>query len=80
MEHQKPTVGRVVHYHHTKDGTTVTTLAAIVVKVFSDTCVNLQVLNDGYTDDLGGNVALRTSVTQAGEYGAPYGWSWPPRA
>jgi hypothetical protein len=76
---QKPSVGRIVHFHHAaSDGSGAVTLAAIVVKVFTDDCVNLQVLNDGYTqlDTQGSGVVLRTSVARGD---GPYQWSWPPR-
>lgn len=65
MEQQKPSVGRVVHL---KDGDV--SLAAIVTKVWSDTCVNLAFFTEG------GSCSPRTSVL----YGeGPGEWSWPPR-
>lgn len=62
----KPTIGRIVHFQ-TLDGQT---LPAIVTRVFSDTCVNLEVF--------GVNTESRfpTSVCMGGESGE---WSWPPR-
>ena len=46
-KHQmKPTVGRIVHYQ-TEDGNT---LPAMIVKVHSDTCVNLQAFSKTATE------------------------------
>ncbi len=42
MESIKPTIGRILHYNVENDGK-VETAAAIITKVFNDTCVNLQV-------------------------------------
>ena len=60
----KPTIGRIVHF--TEDGQP---LPAIITKVHSDTCVNLQVFYD--SNRIG---AWRSSVTQGtGERS----WAWP---
>lgn len=62
---QKPSVGRVVHY---KQGET--TLAAIITKVWNDTCVNIAFFTEG------GSCSPMTSVVQGTDAGQ---WSWPPR-
>jgi hypothetical protein len=61
-----------------KDGTV---LPAIIVQVWSDTCVNLRVICDGPKD------AWKTSVTLFGsagvavdEYEKAGSWEWPPRS
>ncbi len=70
-----PSVGRVVHYHvgefdseelrhnHAED------LPAVIVRVWTDTCVNLKVLTDGPID------VWKTSIVLGD---APGQWSWPP--
>ncbi len=60
------TVGRIVHYHEDADNVS----PAIVVKVWSETLVNLQV----FTDDGAGSTTHRTSVAEGSEPGC---WSWP---
>lgn len=81
---QKPSLGRVVHYHFAgRDGATVTR-PAIVVHVWDDATVNLQVFFDGANDAIGpGDLGWRTSV----RFGAPPtdgtgilspSWTWPP--
>jgi len=73
----KPTVGRIVLYRvgaadHADlryNGNQV--LPAIVVRVFTDTCISLKIFTDGPTD------VWKTSVVQGdGEYQ----WQWPQRA
>jgi hypothetical protein len=77
MEKQKPTVGRIVHYfpgtgdvQMDEAGRRATAQAAIVVRVFSDECVNLHVFTD-----VGSTV--QTSVLQG--VGSNR-WDWPPRS
>lgn len=72
----KPSIGRIVHYHpgpNDPEGVQSNhspALPAVIVRVFSDTCVNLRILCDGP------DVAWKTSVCQGdGEYQ----WSWPER-
>jgi hypothetical protein len=85
----KPTVGRIVSYHladHDSDaiksnfskdaegnwyGNPV--LPAVIVRVWSDTCVNLKVLTDGPVD------GWKTSVNIADENNKEGFWSWPVR-
>ena len=74
----KPTLGRIVIYHTTKQDREEMRLhpecniqehlPAIIVAVWSDTCVNLKVIYDGNIN------VWKTSVTLGdGEYN----WSWP---
>lgn len=63
----KPSVGRVVHYY---DEVGIGPHAATIAHVWSDTCVNLGVL------DSNGEPYSRTSVN-LGE--GRNTWSWPPR-
>ena len=73
MNEQKPSVGRVVHYvprdadppHNNAE-----VLPAIITRVWSDTCVNLRVLNDEIYDFW---------VTSATQGAGPREWTWPPR-
>ena len=64
---QKPSVGRIVHFRQGD-----VTLAAIVTKVWSDTCVNLAYFTEG------GSCSGRTSVI-FGTGIEDCSWSWPPR-
>ena len=87
-----PTVGRIVHYALDLGGARpADTRPAIIVRVWSDTCVQLQVFTDGANDHLradGGpaaadepaaNVVWRSSVAYDPD-GKPGTWRWPPRA
>ncbi len=75
-----PTVGRIVHYNVREGESGIINfngvrggdvLPAIVVRVWTPTCVNLRIVCDGVHD------AWQTSVC----YGTlPGQWSWPPRA
>ena len=75
---QRPSVGRIVLYRHP----TVTAVEpekvvpAVVTRVWSDTCVNLRIL-----DDAPGNPEWQTSVVQGPLDGEGHGrcWNWPPR-
>ncbi len=88
---QNPTLGRIVHYTY-PDGVT---RPAIVVRDWSNGCVNLQVFLDGSNDDRDQNdgkplerATWPTSVTaspavdggESGTVPAPCYWNWPPRA
>lgn len=76
---QKPTIGQIVHYIPTRDeklanngGTS--PIAAVVVAVWSDVCVNLKLITDGPVD------IWKTSVMQsAGGIDEESGrcWKWP---
>lgn len=69
----KPTIGRIVHFQPAIEGAGVH--PAIITKVWSDTCVNLQVFGDGILDAQGN---LPTSVVE-GAPGTARSWFWPPR-
>lgn len=64
---QPPSIGRIVTYNDPEHGL----CAALVVKVWSDTCVNLHVFrpDSGCTD-------FRSSVLWGGAAGQ---WDWPKR-
>ena len=74
----KPTIGRVVIYHTTKDQRTdmenkpycneQVYLPAIIVAVWSDTCVNLKVFLDGM-EDLWVNSSMQGDEEME--------WNWP---
>lgn len=72
----KPTLGRIVLYTVSGDETTkvetngAKVLPAVIVRVWSDTCVNLKVLTDGTND------AWLTSRTLGDQPGQ---WAWPTR-
>lgn len=78
----KPTVGRIVHYT-TERGTT---RPAIIVHVWTDVCVQLQVFtdfsNDSEESDLVDGVdtgrVWKTSVSFSEQPKAGH-WNWPPR-
>lgn len=69
-----PTIGRIVIYKVGKEDQSelhsidVKELPAVIVRVWTETCVNLKILTDGPVD------VWKTSVVQGtGEYS----WSWP---
>lgn len=72
-----PTVGRIVHFYPASEdcitgynGAEV--LPAIIVRVWSDSCVNLKVLTDGPYD------VWKTSVIKRAEGSdMKYTWDWP---
>lgn len=74
MEQQRPSIGRIVHYHALSSDGPVVTHPAVVTRVHSDRCVNLTILFDG------GAPEPRTSVERATESDVAGRWSWPPRA
>jgi hypothetical protein len=76
---QKPSIGRIVHFilndyitagFITNGQVQGERVAAIVTRVWSDTCVNLRLILDGDA------VPLVTSVVQGTEPGQ---WEWPAR-
>jgi hypothetical protein len=59
----KPTVGRIVEYTTADRNGKKVVRPAMVVAVWSETCINLQVFTDGYNDnDYGVNTVWKTSV------------------
>lgn len=84
----KPTIGRVVHFVQQKPDRpgVLVHLPAIIVAVWGESCVNLQVFCDGSNseDGVGGtaaanNVKWITSVSQDETAGQPRSWHWPER-
>ncbi len=72
----KPTVGRIVHYYPQdgdRFGTMDEPIAAVIVRVWSEECVNLRLLPD--SDD-----SPHVSSVPLDENCGAYSWSWPPRA
>lgn len=72
----KPSIGRIVHYYpHDGDrfGETGEPIAAVVVRVWTDECVNLRLLTD--TTDTPWITSVRYDESHA-----ECSWSWPPRA
>ncbi len=70
----KPSVGRIVHFNFPQHEAIVLNnnlkvAPAIIVRVWSDTCVNLKVLTDGVHD------IWKTSIDQGDQ---PNQWNWPP--
>lgn len=79
---QKPSVGRIVHYtpqEPAANGTKGQPYPAVITHVWSDTCVNLNVLNDGsFTlsrDECPTSVTLAADASNP----TPRTWHWPPR-
>lgn len=72
----KPSIGRIVIYKVSSEDKTgvghnnAEAVPAVIVRVWSDTCVNLHVLTDGP------NTLWKTSVSLGD---GPSQWSWPPR-
>ncbi len=68
----KPTIGRVVIFHFPDSEKHINNQGldapAIITRVWSETCVNLKVLNDGIEN------TWKTSVPQGD---GAYQWSWP---
>jgi hypothetical protein len=78
---QKPSIGRIVHYipadeeKRANNGTS--PIAAVIVAVWSDTCVNLKLLTDGTADIWKTSVLL---LEGPDDETAVYRWKWPERA
>jgi hypothetical protein len=78
----KPSIGRIVHYvltaedspHHPGDHR-----PAIVVRVWSEDCVNLRVFCDGGNDRPDGQDLWITSATLDASAAAGGTWHWPER-
>ena len=63
----KPTIGRIVHFYGDEDEP----IAAVVVRVWDEECVNLRLLEDGP------DTPWMTSVPYH-EDKREFSWSWPP--
>lgn len=76
---QTPSIGRMVHYvlpmSHNNKGEI---RPAVIVRVWSDTCVSLYVFLDK-TNDFVLNDQETSSVTLDPEGKQPRSWNWPPR-
>lgn len=80
----KPSIGRIVHYVQNRPagyGEGVIHLPAIIVSVWSDQCVNLQVFTDCSNSESGQNsnqpsAKWVTSVTYS-ESPVNHTWHWP---
>lgn len=85
----KPTVGRIVHFVQPRPvgygGGEKIHLPAMVVAVWTDTCVNLQVFTDGSNSEPGfssnpPSVKWITSAMYSGDADPGlYTWHWPER-
>lgn len=74
----KPTIGRIVHFL-TWQGKIV---PAIIVAIWSDTCVNLRVFHDGSNSDLSWNPDKEWETSRTlDESAEPQKgtWHWPPK-
>ena len=81
----KPTIGRIVHFVQKRPagyGDTLVHLPAIIVAVWGESCVNLQVFTDGTNSDEP-NMSPVKWVTSASFDGSetpqPRTWHWPER-
>ncbi len=79
----KPSIGRIVHFVQKKPagyGDALVHLPAIIVAVWGETCVNLQVFTDGTNSDEA-NMAPVKWVTSANldasKNPQPRTWHWP---
>jgi len=78
MSEQKPSIGRIVHFHAGNDKGSA--YPAVITHVWSDSCVNLNVFDDG-SYPLPDEQKKPTSVMLAtgDTAGLKHVWSWPPR-
>jgi len=81
----KPTIGRIVHFVQKRPagyGDALVHLPAIIVAVWGDTCVNLQVFTDGTNSDPEETNRVKW-ITSASldetETPQPRTWHWPER-
>lgn len=87
VETNKPTIGRIVHYRLTDQDTGAfaetgnvrsgMALPAIIVRVWSDTCVNLRVIGDAPSDAWLTSRCLATQEQIDAEVSGV--WFWPTR-
>lgn len=78
----KPTVGRIVHFVLDEGKHAGEHRPAIVVRVWSDDLINIEVFtdgeNDGYGQSLRDNIVWQTSVRRDDSH-RPHTWHWPER-
>jgi len=75
----KPTVGRIVHYVLREGRNTGEHRPAIIVRVWTDTTVQLQVFTDKTNDDMTDGVIWQTSVMLDDSSEKIGTWHWPER-
>lgn len=77
----KPTIGRIVHYVNPDSMKPLCVLPAIIVRVWSDVRVNLQVFTDGTNSNTTGDpvVWATSSLFDDTESPAAGTWHWPPK-
>lgn len=68
----EPTIGRIVHYWEASGSEPV---PAIIVKVWSDDCVNLRIFRDAPATDF-----EHVTSTMRCNQGDKWGWDWPDRS
>lgn len=79
----KPSIGRIVHFVQKKPATYgegFVHLPAIIVAVWGDTCVNLQVFTDGTNSDEQNMAPVKwvaSSSLDASASPQPRTWHWP---
>jgi hypothetical protein len=76
---QKPSLGRIVLYKLREGASAGQERPAMIVRVWTDDCVQLKVFLDEVNDH--GSETFASSATRAGAWaGDPEGtWRWPPR-
>jgi hypothetical protein len=77
MDQPLPSVGRIVHYF-TQDGAEVR--PAIITRVWSPECVNLQVFGEPLPNEPQGMFPTSVMKHLDGAQSKPRTWTWPPRA
>jgi hypothetical protein len=55
----KPSIGRIVHFVQSSPDSELVHIPAVIVKVWSETCVNLQVFTDGFNSKATGNACCK---------------------
>lgn len=68
----KPSIGRTVHFLMDN-----VHFAAMITRVWSDTCVNLTVFDNGDSESNNEVMFIRTSVVLDNERQMNYTWHWP---
>lgn len=87
----KPSIGRIVHFVQEKPASyqpnvpnvpkVLVHLPAIIVAVWGDTCVNLQVFTDGTNSDESNVLPIKWVTSSGFDESAtqPRSWHWPER-